>query len=348
MDSLGNIVFQQKLGTLLDKTKRITGLAGELAETIGSSPDMARRAARLCKADLGTDMVLEFSDMQGIAGAYYALHDGEDAEVASAVAQQYWPRYAGDKLPESATAACLGLADRLDTLVGIFGIGQPPSGSKDPFALRRASLAALRIIVEKGIDLDLRHCLESAAGQYPAGLLSPGTTEAVLDYMIERFRAWYEDDNIPAEVFKAVSARKPSRPLDIHQRVLAVAAFSRLPQAQSLAAANKRVANILAKLESDHSFGEVSADLLQAPQEIALAEHLKPLQVSCHQDLLDGKYAEALSSLASLRDPVDAFFDQVMVNTDDEAKRNNRLNLLMQLRQLFLGVADISLLATSK
>ncbi|MDG2410750.1 MAG: glycine--tRNA ligase subunit beta [Halioglobus sp.] len=348
VDSLGNIVFQQKLGTLLDKTERITSLAGELAETIGSSPDMARRAARLCKADLGTDMVLEFSDMQGIAGAYYALHDGEDAEVASAIAQQYRPGYAGDKLPDTETAACLGLADRLDTLVGIFGIGQPPSGSKDPFALRRASLAVLRIIVEKGFDLDLRHCLERAAGQYPAGLLSPGTTEAVLDYMIERFRAWYEDDNIPAEVFKAVSARKPSRPLDIHQRVLAVAAFSRLPQAQALAAANKRVANILAKLDSDHYFSEVSANLLQEPQEIELAQHIGPLQASCHQDLLDGKYTEALTSLASLRDPVDAFFDQVMVNTDDEAKRNNRLNLLMQLRQLFLEVADISLLANSK
>ncbi|MEZ5502830.1 MAG: glycine--tRNA ligase subunit beta [Halioglobus sp.] len=181
VQSLDSIVFQQKLGTLLDKTRRIGKLAGALAPAVGAPIELAQRAALLSKADLVTDMVLEFADMQGIAGSYYALHDGETAEVASALAQQYWPRFAGDRLPETATACTLGLADRLDTLVGIFGIGQPPTGSRDPFALRRASLAVLRILVEKNLDLDLRDCLELAAAQYPANTLAEGTTGQVMD-----------------------------------------------------------------------------------------------------------------------------------------------------------------------
>ena len=196
--------------------------------------------------------------------------------MASALAQQYWPKFAGDRLPEHTTACTLGLADRLDTLVGIFGIGQPPTGSKDPFALRRASLAVLRIIVEKDLDLDLRECLQLAAAQYPDGVLAEGTTEQVLDYMIERFRAWYEEENIPAEVFKAVSARNLSQPLDIQRRVQAVHAFSQLPEAAALAAANKRVSNILGKLDSAHQFGDVSTDLLAEPEEKAFLEQLEP------------------------------------------------------------------------
>ena len=293
IQALDNIVFQQKLGSLLDKTERVTRLTAALAAEVGAPLALAQRAAHLSKADLVTDMVLEFADMQGIAGSYYALHDGEDPEVASALAQQYWPKFAGDRLPETATACALGLADRMDTLVGIFGIGQPPTGSRDPFALRRASLAVLRIIVEKNLALDLKACLELATSQYPAGSLAEGTAQQVLDYMIERFRAWYEEDDIPAEVFKAVSARKLSRPLDIHRRVQAVHAFSRLPQAQALAAANKRVANILAVLDSAHSFGEVSADLLVEPQEKALALCLEALSASCLSHLERDEYAEA-------------------------------------------------------
>ncbi|NOR41471.1 MAG: glycine--tRNA ligase subunit beta, partial [Gammaproteobacteria bacterium] len=204
---LDSIVFQQKLGTLNDKTQRVVKLAGALAARIGASAELAERAALLSKTDLMTDMVLEFSDMQGIAGSYYALHDGEEAEVASALAQQYWPKFAGDHLPQTPTGCALGLADRLDTLVGIFGIGQAPTGSKDPFALRRASLAVLRILVEKNLDLDLRECLELAAAQYPENVIGDGTPGQVFDYMIERFRAWYEEEKIPPEVFKAVSAR---------------------------------------------------------------------------------------------------------------------------------------------
>jgi glycyl-tRNA synthetase beta chain len=348
VDRLDSIVFQQQLGTLKDKTDRIAGLASALSGAVGCPEKQARRAALLAKTDLVTEMVLEFPDMQGIAGSYYARHDGEAEEVASALAQQYWPKFAGDRLPETTTAIALGLADRLDTLVGIFGIGQPPTGSKDPFALRRASLAVLRILVEKELDLDLRECLDLAAQQYPKGVIADGTTEQVLEYMIERFRAWYEEENISTEVFRAVSARKPSRPLDIQRRVHAVHAFTRLPEAAALAAANKRVANILGKLEAGHPFGDVSTDLLQESEEKALSEQLTQLAKTSGDHLERDEYTEALACLASLRAPVDAFFDGVMVNVEDEPLRNNRLNLLKALHDLFLKVADISQLAVSK
>lgn len=348
VEKLESIVFQKQLGTLADKTRRVQALAGALAEKIGASAELARRAALLSKTDLVTEMVLEFAEMQGIAGSYYARHDGEDAEVADALAQQYWPKFAGDRLPEHPTACALGLADRLDTLVGIFGIGQPPTGSKDPFALRRASLAVLRIIVDKGLDLDLRDCLALTAAQFPGGVIAGGTETQVLDYMIERFRAWYEEEAIPVEVFKAVSARNLSRPLDIQRRVHAVHAFSQLPEAAALAAANKRVSNILDKLEDGHCFGEVRDALLVEPQEQALAAELASLGSESAGLLAGGDYAGALACLAGLRAPVDAFFDDVMVNVDDAALRNNRLNLLRSLRDLFLEVADISQLVVTK
>jgi glycyl-tRNA synthetase beta chain len=348
LPALNNIVFQQKLGTMLDKTDRISKLAAALAPAVGAPAELAKRAAQLSKADLVTDMVLEFADMQGIAGSYYALHDGEDVAVATAIAQQYWPKFAGDRLPETATASTVAIADRLDTLVGIFGIGQAPTGSKDPFALRRASLSVLRIVVENELTLDLQECLAAAAAQYPADTLAPGTAEQVLGYMIERFRAWYEDDDIPAEVFKAVSAKGLSRPLDIHRRVQAVHAFSQLPEAQALAAANKRVSNILGKLESTHSFDVVGADLLVEPAEKVLLTQIEALGASCLEYLARDEYTQALTCLAGLREPVDAFFDGVMVNAEDDSLRQNRLNLLKQLRDLFLGVADISVLAVAK
>ncbi len=345
---LDSVVFQQQLGTLLDKTHRVMKVAAGLAERMGAAPAPAERAALLSKADLLTDMVVEFADMQGIAGQYYALHDGEEPDVAAAIAQQYWPKFAGDRLPESPTACALGMADRLDTLVGIFGIGQPPTGSRDPFALRRASLAVLRIMVEHELDLDLRDCLELAAAQYPGGVLAPGTTGQVLDYMIERFRAWYEEEAIPVEVFKAVSARKSSRPLDIQRRVHAVHAFSALPEAAALAAANRRVSNILEQLDASHQFGEVSPDLLLKPEEQKLAATLATLAGVAGGHLARDEYTQALTCLAQLREPVDAFFDAVMVNADDASLRRNRLNLLKALRELFLQVADISQLVVSK
>ena len=348
VDGLRNIVFQQQLGTVYDKSRRISALAGRLATMLGSPTEAAERAGLLCKADLGTEMVLEFSDMQGIAGAYYARHDGEPDSVADAMEQQYWPRFAGDRLPENLTAVAVGLADRLDTLVGIFGIGQPPTGSRDPFALRRASLAVLRILVEKSLDLDLRDCLKLAAAGHAEGTLAAGTPEQVLEYMLERFRAWYEEESIPVEVFRAVSANSPSRPLDIQRRVHAVHAFSQLPEAAALAAANKRVSNILGKLESGFEFGEVEPHLLQDPAEQSLAEHMALLTNISRAHLDRGAYTEALSCLAELQAPVDAFFEQVMVNTEDEALRRNRLNLLYLLRQIFLQVADISQLVVAR
>lgn len=345
VDDLRNVVFQQQLGTLHDKARRVSRLAGELAQRLGGPAELAQRAGLLGKADLTTEMVLEFADMQGIAGTYYARHDGEEPAVADALEQQYWPRFAGDRLPEGLTAAAVALADRLDTLVGIFGIGQPPTGSKDPFALRRASLAVLRILVEKELDLDLRECLALTVAQFPEDTLQEDCAEQVLDYVLERFRAWYEEDGIPVEVFRAVSANRPSRPLDIQRRVKAVDAFTRLPEAEALAAANKRVGNILDKLEAGYSFGDVDDDLLEAQEERQLAGQLQALGQTSGEHLAAGRYTEALSCLAALQQPVDAFFDGVMVNSDNEALRRNRLNLLHALRQRFLQVADISQLA---
>jgi len=346
-ESLKNIVFQQQLGSLHDKSDRIAALAAGLAPSICADPELARRAGQLCKVDLVTDMVLEFADMQGIAGSHYALNDGEPQAVAEAIEQQYWPKFAGDRLPTEPVATSIALADRLDTLVGIFGIGQPPTGSRDPFGLRRASLGVLRIMVEHQLDLDLADCLAMAVGNYPDGTLEEGTADKVLTYMIERFRAWYEDENIPAEVFKSVSALALARPLDIQRRVHAVATFTELPQAAALAAANKRVSNILAKLEPGHAFGEVNANLLQEPQEKALADALDAVSEEVNTCLVSDDYTGALTAMAVLQEPVDAFFDGVMVNAEDPAMRENRLNLLKKLRNLFLQVADISQLVVS-
>jgi glycyl-tRNA synthetase beta chain len=276
------------------------------------------------------------------------LNDGEPAEVADAIKDQYLPKFAGDKLPASLTGCAVALADRLDTITGIFGIGQKPSGSKDPFALRRASLGVLRIIVEKDLNLDLAECLRQAIaghGELPA---ADGLEATVLAYMLERLRAWYEEDGIKAEVFMAVSAKQLSQPLDINQRVLAVNAFNQLPEAQALAAANKRVSNILAKLDDPSTIGAIDnsaladdAEKVLAAQVAAKAEAVAPL-------FAERQYEQALAALADLREPVDVFFDQVMVMADDEALRNNRLALLKQLRELFLEVADISLLVPAK
>ncbi len=348
VERLKSIVFQQKLGTLHDKTERLQALARTLAGPVGAEAEAAARAALLSKTDLLTLLVGEFSDLQGIAGRYYALHDGEPTDVADAMQQQYWPAYAGDRLPEAPVATCLALADRLDTLVGIFGIGQPPTGSKDPFALRRAALGVLRILVEKELALDLRDALGWAAANYPSGTLEPGCVEAVTRYMLERLRAWYEEAEIPVEVFKAVDARGVTTPLDFDRRVKAVHAFSALPEATALAAANKRVSNILSKQGNvGEPFG-VSEDLLTEPAEIQLSAAIAASRPGFEAHMAEGAYTEALAELAGLQGPVDSFFDDVMVMADDETLRNNRLGLLASLQQLFLQVADISQLAPSR
>ncbi|MBS3804394.1 MAG: glycine--tRNA ligase subunit beta [Oleiphilaceae bacterium] len=343
LDQLKPIVFQEKLGSVYDKSVRVAALAKRIADAIGSDPALAERAAMLAKTDLVTEMVLEFTDLQGIMGQYYATHDGEHIDVAKSLNEQYMPRFAGDDLPGTLTGCALAIADRLDSLVGLFGIKQPPSGTRDPFALRRASLGVLRIIVERQLPLDLQTCCEWAAANFD-GLTAKDPATEVVDYMLERFRAHYEDKGISAEVFLAVHARRPTRPLDFDQRVRAVEAFRQLPEAEALAAANKRVSNILTKQGGDQIGESVNPELIREEAEQILAGQVGEQSQKVLPLFEKGDYARALSSLASLREPVDRFFDEVMVMADDEAVRQNRLALLNQLRNLFLQVADISLL----
>lgn len=343
-EKLKTVVFQAKLGTIFDKTERIKTLAVHIAEALGVDTTKVARAAELCKSDLVTNMVYEFTDLQGIAGYHYALNDGEDNEVALAMNEQYMPRYAGDDLASTDTGAIIALADRLDTITGIFGIGQKPTGSKDPFALRRASLGALRILVEKEYELDLRELVAFAKGSFDALPAEETVVEDVLVYMLERFKSWYVEENIPVEVFQAVSAKQLTVPLDIERRVYAVDAFAKLPEAEALAAANKRVSNILAKLDEEPA-SKVNREALADAAEVNLAGKVTAL-ISTVTPLIEKKeYTQALQELAQLRETVDTFFDKVMVMADDEALRNNRLALLNQLRKLFLDVADISYLA---
>ncbi len=345
VEALKPIVFQNQLGSLHDKSLRAARLAAKIADAIGGSPKDAQRAGELGKTDLITNMVNEFPELQGVMGRYYAQHDGEPAEVASALYEQYLPRFAGDALPQTLTGCALAIADRMDSLVGLFGINQPPSGTKDPFALRRAALGVLRIIVERDLPLDLTTLAQWALEGYDS-LPATEVSDKVLDYMLERFRAWYDDEGISAEVFHAVHARRPTRPVDFHQRVRAVAAFSQLPEAQALAAANKRVSNILDKQAGSNATAQVDPSLLSDPAERALAELIERQEQSAAPLFAQGQYEQGLAQLASLREPVDCFFDQVMVMADDEAVRRNRIALLSRLRQLFLQVADISLLQT--
>lgn len=344
IERLKPIVFQQQLGSLYDKTTRIAKLAGEIAARIGGDRALAERAGMLCKTDLVSEMVLEFDDLQGLMGCYYAQNDGEHADVAQAMQEQYLPKFAGDQLPATLTGCAVAMADRLDTLTGLFGINQPPTGSKDPFALRRATLGVLRILVEKELELDLRELLEFSADLHANLPARDGLADKVLDFMLERFRAWFEEDGVPAEVFQAVVATRPTRPLDFAKRITAVNRFRALDEAAALAAANKRVSNILAKQECDLSATAVDAALFSEAAEIALFEALQALQPEVEALFGACDYATAYERLATLRAPVDQFFDQVMVMAEDAQVRNNRLALLSQLRGLFLRGADISLL----
>ena len=351
-ESLKQVVFQAKLGSVYAKTERVAALAETIAQYTGTDPRLARRAAELSKSDLVTDMVGEFDDLQGTMGRDYALNDGEPKEVAEALFEQYLPRFAGDQVPDTGTGTTLALADRLDSLVGIFSIGQQPSGSRDPFALRRASLGVLRIIIERKIDLDLTQAINAAAAQFELSkegdLSSENICKQVLTYIIERFKSWYRDEGMAAEVFMAVTALELSNPLDINARVQAVNQFSQLPEAVALAAANKRVANILAKQLGGTIPDTVQSTLLQEPAEQALASAIESLSQEVEPLVQQRDYSGILQKLAQLREPVDGFFDQVMVMADDQAIRDNRLALLFSLRQLFINVADISQLAPSK
>ena len=339
---LETVLFQQQLGTLKDKTDRIEQLAGEIAKQIGADEAKAKRAGLLSKCDLMTNMVFEFTDTQGVMGMHYARHDGEDEEVAVALNEQYMPRFAGDELPKSLVASAVALADKFDTLTGIFGIGQAPKGSADPFALRRAALGALRIIVEKNLPLDLEDLVKKSAALFGDKLTNKNVVADVVDFMLGRFRAWYQDEGIAVDVIQAVLARRPTRPADFDARVRAVSHFRTLDSAEALAAANKRVSNILAK--ADAAIGEINLTACVEPAEKALAEAVLALRTEVQPLIAQGDYTAVLDKLANLRAPVDNFFDNVMVNAEDPALRQNRLAILNTLQGLFLQVADISLL----
>ena len=339
---LETVLFQQQLGTLKDKTDRIEQLAGEIAKQIGADEAKAKRAGLLSKCDLMTNMVFEFTDTQGVMGMHYARHDGEDEEVAVALNEQYMPRFAGDELPKSLVASAVALADKFDTLTGIFGIGQAPKGSADPFALRRAALGALRIIVEKNLPLDLEDLVKKSAALFGDKLTNQNVVADVVDFMLGRFRAWYQDEGIAVDVIQAVLARRPTRPADFDARVRAVSHFRTLDSAEALAAANKRVSNILAK--ADAAIGEINLTACVEPAEKTLAEAVIALRTEVQPLIAQGDYTAVLDKLANLRVPVDSFFDNVMVNAEDPVLRQNRLAILNTLQGLFLQVADISVL----
>ncbi len=340
LDALKSVVFQQKLGSVHDKAERVATLARLIAQQCGGNPDWAYRAGLLSKCDLLTNMVQEFPELQGIMGRYYASHDGEASEVASALEQQYWPRFAGDALPNNRTAQAVALADRLDSVLGIFAIGQIPSGTKDPFALRRAALGVLRICIETGLALDLHTLLEHAARHFPPQVEATKAVPAVLEFVLERLRAYYAEQGMRPDELEAVLECRPTQPVDFDQRLRAVAQFRTLPESAALAAANKRIRNILKK--QAEPIGELQSALLQEPAEQQLAAALTALEGEVTALFDAGNYSAALQRLASLREVVDNFFEQVMVMAEDATIRANRLALLDRLAALFLRVADFS------
>lgn len=343
LDRLKGIVFQAKLGTLHDRAERLASLASFLAAKLDANAAQAERAGRLAKVDLVTDMVGEFPELQGVMGEYYAKHDGESVEIAVALREQYLPRFAGDMLPQTSVGQALALADRLDALVGTFGINQIPTGDKDPYGLRRAALGVLRILIEQKIDLDLQEAVAYALSTYQVTLENKETNAQVLQFMLERLRAWYQDQGVTADVFASVAALGISNPLDIDRRIKAVQAFRLLAEAEALSVANKRVSNILSKSTNcDDSQVDVALFENDAEKELAAQIEMKAGQIVTLS--AEGHYERVLKELADLRKPVDDFFDHVMVMTDDMPRRENRLRLLSRLRALFLRVADIALL----
>ena len=343
LESLDSVLFQKQLGTLKDKSERIAALAGYIAEQLGADKALAERAGLLSKTDLMTEMVMEFTDVQGVMGMHYARHDGEAEDVAIAQNEQYMPRFAGDSLPTNLISCAVAIADKFDTLVGIFGIGQAPKGDKDPFALRRAAIGALRIMVEKELSLDILDLVAKSQTLFGDKLTNLNVSADVFEFMLGRFRAWYQDEGIEIDVIQAVLARRPTKPVDFDRRVKAVSHFRTLDAAEALAAANKRVSNILAKNDIT-SQGTVEQSLLSDDAEKALASQVAKFATELAPLYAAGNYQEALTQLAGIRESVDNFFDNVMVMADDEAVKQNRLALLSQLSGLFLDIADISVL----
>lgn len=341
---LGDMVFERRLGTLLDKTRRIASLAAWLAPSFAADAAIARRAAELSRCDLLSEMVGEFPELQGTMGAHYAAHDGEAAAVVAALGEFYQPRFAGDDIPASAAGRATALAEKLDTLVGIFGIGSAPTGDKDPYALRRAALGALRICIEGDASLDLGAALAEAAGAYGAQIAA-GTADAVFGFMLERARGYFTERGTRADVVDAVLAVRPRSPRDLALRLAAVESFLALPEAAALAAANKRIGNLLKK-SAQADDGRVDPALLQEPAERQLGTELAALERVLADTDIGADYGAWLNRLAALRDPVNAFFDAVLVMAEDPALRDNRLRLLAQLQRLFLRVADVGLIGS--
>ncbi|MCK5726525.1 MAG: glycine--tRNA ligase subunit beta [Thiotrichaceae bacterium] len=339
--STQKIIFQKQLGTLYEKTQRVTQLAKTIAQTIGANVADAERATQLSKCDLMTNMVAEFPKLQGIMGRYYALDNHESENVAWALEEQYLPRFAGDRLPEHEAGKILALADRIDTLIGIVAIGMKPTGTKDPFSLRRAALAVLRIIIELKLDINLHDLLTLAANNLSDKVDAKASIDPTFNYIVERLKAYYGDQGMSADIVDAVAKLRPTRPLDFAHRVHAVAEFKTLNESSALAAANKRISNILKKQEPSNT---IDTSLLTEGAEKQLHSALVEQQEIIKPLFASGDYTTALKSLAKLREPVDTFFDDVMVMVDDKALKNNRLALLSQLHQCFLNIADLSVL----
>jgi glycyl-tRNA synthetase beta chain len=342
VEGLRGVVYQKQLGSLFDKAERNAHLCGHIAAIRGLDTQSARRAALLCKADLLSDMVGEFPSLQGVMGRYYATHSGEPGEVAVAIAEHYLPRHAGDCLPQTTIGQALALADRIDTLVGIFAIGQKPTGVKDPYGLRRAALGVLRILIETPLDLDLRDLLQVAADSLSDKVGTAAVVDEVFDYIMDRLLGYYAERQTGNDIVLSVLSLKPAVPSDIDARIRAVAKFRSLPEADSLAAANKRIANILKKVEGQGVSTAVDSQLLQDPHEEALYQRLQEMGADVQPLLAHKDYNGALIRLAALRESVDAFFDHVMVMSNDPDTRRNRLAMLQSIQNLFLGIADIA------
>ena len=341
LEKLKDVVYEKELGSLYDKTLRASRLAGMISGDAGADPDLCRRAALLGKCDLVSEIVGELPELQGIAGRYLALHDREDAQVAQAIEEQYLPRQAGDALPESAPGKVLAIADRLDTLAGIFAIGKKPTGLKDPYGLRRAALAVLRIMIETGVNVDLHAGLHQAAGLFPKGLCADGVADEVFGYMIKRLHTYFSGQGIAPDVIDSVLANRPARPSDIAARIEAVRRFRKLAEAASLAAANKRIRNILRKAGSGET-GPVRTELFTEEAENTLYAAIEELSGDVEHLFHRRDYEQALSRLANLRQPIDSFFDHVMVMDNDEQLKTNRIALLARIDSLFMHVADFS------
>lgn len=340
---LRHVIFQKALGTMEDKSHRLSKLAGYIAKHTGADEETAKHAALISKCDLVSEMVVEFPKLQGTMGYYYALNDKETKACALSIKEQYQPRFSGDALPNSLESAAVALADRLDTLVGILGINKHPSGDKDPYGLRRAALGILRILIEKKLDLDITQLIKETVKAYGDVLPNKEVLEQAVEFTINRLKPWYQEQGIGPEVFEAVLACQPATALDFHRRVEAVQQFQQLPEAEALASANKRVSNILKK--TDLSIPKkTDASLFEKPEEKTLATLLEKQQKTVDTLYKKADYTKALTELSSLKEPVDAFFDQVMIMDENKKVRLNRLALLASLHHLFSQVADISLL----